>query len=149
MHRALILLSLLWTPLTAQSAELPAALQDQRQFVNMPDLPRALMRGDMIDHLAAFNEIFAHLAENNLDAAGEVAEQRMGQSTIGKHAQIARGQGPGRFMPDSMHQIGLSMHDAASEFAVVARTGDRAKTYAALSRLTSSCVACHVTYRTR
>jgi hypothetical protein len=130
-------------------AQPPAPPQDARQLVDMPDLPRSLMRSDMQDHLMALNEIIGYLAENKLDAAGETAEKRMGQSTMGKHAAIARGQGPGRFMPSTMQQMGWNMHDAASEFAKVAKSGDQAKSLAALQQLTSSCVACHMSFRTR
>lgn len=139
-------LSLTILPALAQP---PAPPQDARQLVNMPDLPRSLMRSDMQDHLAALNEIIGYLAENNLAAAGETAEKRMGQSSMGKHAYIARGQGAGRFMPDTMRQMGWNMHDAATEFAKVAKTGDQAKAMSALQQLTSSCVACHMSFRTR
>jgi cytochrome c556 len=130
-------------------AQPPAPPQDARQLVTMPDLPRSLMRSDMLDHLAALNEIIGYLAENNLAAAGETAEKRMGQSTMGKHAAIARGQGPGRFMPETMQQMGWNMHDSATEFAKVAKGGDQAKAFAALQQLTTSCVACHMSFRTR
>jgi hypothetical protein len=130
-------------------AQAPAPPQDHRQLVNMPDLPRSLMRADMQDHLVAMNEIIGYLAENKLADAAETAEKRMGQSAMGKHAAIARGQGPGRFMPDTMRQMGWNMHDAASEFAKVAKAGDQAKSLAALQQLTSSCVACHMSFRTR
>ena len=96
MHHALIFLALLLpTPLALaqQPAQPPAP--DHRQLVTMPELPRSLMRTDMQDHLVALNEIFGYLAENKLDAAGETAEKRLGQSAMGKHAVIARGQGPG------------------------------------------------------
>lgn len=130
-------------------AQPPVPPQDHRQLVNMPDLPRSLMRADMQDHLVAMNEIIGYLAENKLADAAETAEKRMGQSAMGKHAAIARGQGPGRFMPDTMRQMGWNMHDAASEFAKVAKAGDQAKSLAALQQLTSSCVACHMSFRTR
>jgi cytochrome c556 len=52
-------------------------------------------------------------------------------------------------MPQEMHGIGMAGHDAASEFAKVAATGDKAKALAALQGLTSTCVACHASYRTR
>lgn len=42
------------------------------------------------------NEFFGYLAENNLAAAAETAEKRLGQSAMGKHAVTARGQEPGR-----------------------------------------------------
>lgn len=130
-------------------AQQPVPTQDHRQLVNMPELPRALMRNDMLDHLAAINEILGYLAENQVTAAAEVAENRIGTKTMGKHAAVARGQGPGRFMPDTMRQMGWNMHDAADKFAKTAREGDSSKTLAALQQLTSSCVACHMSFRTR
>ena len=48
-----------------------------------------------------------------------------------------------------MHGIGMDGHQAASEFAAVARTGDRDKALALLPNLTSACVACHFSFRTR
>ncbi|MBU0593997.1 MAG: cytochrome c [Gammaproteobacteria bacterium] len=148
MRTVMLFVSLLLTATIAQAAP-PAPPLDFRQLVEMPDLPRSLMRADMQDHLVALNEIIGYLAENNLAAAGETAEKRMGQSTMGKHAAIARGQGPGRFMPETMQQMGWNMHDSATEFAKVAKSGDRAKAFASLQQLTSSCVACHMSFRTR
>jgi hypothetical protein len=135
--------------LAQQPLQPPPPAQDHRQLVTMPELPRSLMRTDMQDHLVALNEIFGYLAENNLDAAAETAEKRLGNSAMGKHAAVARGQGPGRFMPDAMRQMGWGMHAAASEFAEVAKGGDAAKTYTALQKVMASCVACHMAYRTR
>ncbi|MFA5241235.1 MAG: cytochrome c [Sulfuricella sp.] len=148
MRHLLLPFALLLAALPAQ-AQPPAPPQDTRQLVDMPDLPRSLMRADMQDHLMALNEIIGYLAENKLAAAAETAEQRMGQSSMGKHAYIARGQGPGRFMPSTMQQMGWNMHDAATEFAKVAKSGNKAKTMAALQQVTSSCVACHMSFRTR
>ena len=140
-------LFLLTPPMAAAEPDnVPA---DARQLVVMPDAARAIMRSDMLDHLAALNEITGYLAEKNLEAAAETAEQRIGNSAIGKHAAMARGQGPGRFMPDAMRQLGWGMHSAASEFALVVKQGDQASTYAALQKIMSSCVACHMSFRTR
>lgn len=148
MNYRILILSLLLPAAPALAAP-PAPPPDARLLVNMPEMPRSLMRIDMQDHLAALNEIIGLIAENKLDAAAEIAEKRIGQSTMGKHAAIARGQGPGRFMPDTMRQMGWNMHDAATEFATVAKGGDQAKSLAALQQLTSSCVACHMSFRTR
>ena len=120
---------------------------DHRQLVSMPDQARQLMRQDMIDHLAAFNEILGYLADNNLDAAADVAESRMGKSAMGKHR--ATGMGPGRFMPLEMRNIGWGMHESATEFSQIAKQGDLKSAYSALQRVTGSCVACHYSYRTR
>lgn len=147
--RHILLMLCLLLPASLTRAQPPAPPQDHRQLVNMPDLPRSLMRSDMQDHLMALNEIIGYLAENKLAAAAETAEKRMGQSSMGKHAYIARGQGPGRFMPDTMRQMGWNMHDAATEFARVAKEGDKNKALTALQQVTSSCVACHMSFRTR
>lgn len=120
---------------------------DPRQFVSMPEQSREFMRQDMLDHLLAFNEIISYLAENNLDAAADVAETRMGRSSMGKHR--ASGMGPGRFMPLEMRNLGWGMHDAATEFSKIAKQGDVKKAYSALQKVTSACVACHYSYRTR
>ncbi len=125
----------------------PASSNDARQFVEMPEQARALMRQDMLDHLAALNEIVSHLASNRLSSAAEVAETRMGKSSMGKHR--ATGMGPGRFMPLEMRKLGWGMHESATEFSQIAEKGDVTAAYAALGKITATCVACHYSYRTR
>ncbi len=129
------------------SAEKKPSDSDPRQLVSMPDQARQLMRQDMLDHLSALTEIIGYLAENNLDAAANTAETRMGKSTMGKHR--ASGMGPGRFMPLEMRNIGWGMHGSATEFAQIAKKGDLKNAYSALQKVTGSCVACHYAYRTR
>jgi hypothetical protein len=141
-----VLLALAAPWAAAQQPEVPP---DNRQLVKMPPLPAALMREDMLDHLLALNEILALMGENKLAEAGEAAEQRLGRSTMGRMMVKAKGMGPGRFMPPEMHAIGMSMHDAASEFAQLAKSGDRAKAQAALAGITGKCVACHAAFRIR
>ena len=120
---------------------------DPRQLISIPEESRELMRQDMLDHLSALNEIIGYLAANDLDAAADVAETRLGRSSMGKHS--GTGMGPGRFMPDEMRSLGWGMHDAASEFSQIAKQGDVKNTYSALQKVTSSCIACHYSYRTR
>ena len=57
----------------------------------------------MYDHLSALNEIIGLLAKNKIDAVADVAESRMGKSSMGKHR--ATDMGPGRFMPPEMRNI--------------------------------------------
>ena len=120
---------------------------DYRQFVTMPDQARTLMRQDMLAHLSSLSEIIGHLASNDLAAASEVAESRMGKSTMGKHR--ASGMGPGRFMLLEMRQIGWDMHESATKFSQIAKKGSATEAYAALQKVTASCIACHNSYRTR
>jgi len=118
---------------------------DPRQLVSMPDRARQFIQDDMLDNLSALNEILGHLANDNLDAAADVAETRMGKSSRGKHH--GTGMGAGRFMPFEMRKIGRSMHFAATDFAQVARQGDKKGAYAALQKVTTACVLCHYSYR--
>lgn len=141
-----LFLSLLSASALAAESAPPA---DARIAVEMPALQRALMREDMIDHLAALNEILVELGAGRLAAAADIAEQRMGVSSMGKHAKVAGGRGPGRFMPADMRAMGQGMHQAASEFARVARTGDREAALQALQPVLGGCVACHASYRLR
>jgi hypothetical protein len=123
--------------------------EDPRTVVDMPGLQRALIREEMLDHLAALNEILADLSANQLNAAADIAEQKLGLSSMGKHAARTAGQGPGRFMPEAMRSIGIGMHQAASEFAKVARGGNRDAAYQALQPVVGACVACHAGFRLR
>jgi hypothetical protein len=141
--------SILFCTASATFAQQGAAPEDARQLVEMPPLAQAILREEMLDNLGALNELIGLLAEDRLQEAGTLAEQRLGQSSMGRHAARARGQGPGRFMPASMHAIALAMHDAATELGKVAQTGDEAKALAALQKVSATCVACHAAYRTR
>ena len=130
-----------------ENSEQQTQVVDHRQLVEMPAQVQQLMREDMRDHLAAMSEIFGYLANNDFAVAAEVTEKRMGKSSMGKHR--GTGMGPGRFMPLAMRQIGWGMHEAASNFAEVAKSGDLNKSYAALQRVMASCTACHLSFRVR
>ena len=120
---------------------------DFRTLVEMPDKARQILHEDMLDHLAVLNEINRYLAENNLRSAAEVAETGMGRSLLAKYQdEDIR---PGRYMPREMRKIGWELHNAATEFAKAARKGNLQKTLQAYHRITSACVACHYSYRTR
>ena len=120
---------------------------DYRTLVEMPDKARQILQEDMLDHLAVLNEINRYLAENNLRSAAEVAETGMGRSLLAKYQdEDIR---PGRYMPQEMRKIGWELHNAATEFAKAAREGNLQKTLRAYHRITSACVACHYSYRTR
>jgi cytochrome c556 len=52
-------------------------------------------------------------------------------------------------MPKEMREIGWELHNAAAQFVTAARQGNLQKTLLAYQRITSACVACHYSYRTR
>ena len=126
-----------------------ALAQDARQLAPLPAAAQESLRQEMLDNMLAVNEVLALMAEGKVREAGEVAEARLGMSAMGKHRAKPFDARPGPHMPPAMHGIGMDGHKAVSEFATVAKTGDRDKALALLPNLTSACVGCHFSYRTR
>jgi len=126
-----------------------AGAEDTRQLVKLPAPAQESLRQEMLENLVTVNEVLALMAEGKTREAGEVAEAKLGMSAMGKHRSKPMDARPGPHMPPAMHGIGMDGHKAASEFATVAKTGDRDKALALLPNLTTACVACHFSYRTR
>ena len=126
---------------------LSAVAEDSRQHVEMPDPMREHMLGNMRDHLLALETITRQLANQQYDEAADVAEVRLGMSSMQAHG--AAHMAP--FMPKGMGAIGTEMHRAASHFSIAAQNaaieGGLSKAFAALSEVMSQCVACHSGYR--
>ena len=120
---------------------------DPRVMVRLPDMLRAHTLANMRDHLLALAEIQDQLARGAYDKASDIAEQRLGMSSLGLHGAHDVAQ----FMPQGMQAAGTAMHRSASQFAIVAKdasvTGDLKGSVAALARVTQTCVACHAAYR--
>lgn len=116
---------------------------ESRQYVKLPDMMQQHMMTNMRDHLKAINEILFSLSKNQMDKAADIAEQRLGMSSLGKHGAAHMG----KFMPVGMRQAGTNMHKAASRFALKAEEGELIPAYAMLAEVTSACVACHSAYR--
>lgn len=120
-----------------------------RKPVSFPPALKAETLANMRDHLLAIQEITAHLADKQFDAAAEVAETRLGLSSLQRHGAHEVAQ----YMPEGMRQLGHGMHQAASRFAVAAQeagaTGEIGPALRALSRVQASCVSCHAAYRLR
>jgi hypothetical protein len=120
---------------------------DVRQEVTFPPQLKQYTLSNMRDHLLALQEMQSALAQQAYDRAAEVAEQRLGMSSLGRHGahEVAK------FMPSGMQEAGSAMHRNASRFAIAARdvsaTGDLKPALAAMSEVTAACVACHSGYR--
>ncbi|MCC6658353.1 MAG: hypothetical protein IT512_09220 [Rhodocyclaceae bacterium] len=132
----------------AQAAKPPkAAPKDERQSVYFPKALREHTLANMRDHLLALQEIQEALAQQEHDKAADIAEQRLGMSSLALHGahDVAK------YMPKGMQEAGSAMHRHASRFAVAARdaaaTGDVRPALAALAATTAQCVACHAGYR--
>ena len=118
---------------------------DSRQLVELPEMMQQHMMSNMRDHLVALNEILKNMANGQMEQAAEVAESRLGMSSLESHGASHMA----KFMPEGMRQAGTSMHRAASRFARKIEEGDVLPAYGALSEVTSACVACHSGYRIR
>jgi hypothetical protein len=124
-----------------------AAAADTRVMVQFPEMLRTHTLANMRDHLLALGEIQDQLARGAYDKASDIAEQRLGMSSLGLHGahDVAK------FMPQGMQAAGTAMHRSASQFAIVAKdasvTGDLKGSLAALARVSQTCVACHAAYR--
>ncbi len=134
------------------TSQFGSASEDSRQMVKLPPMMQAHMLSNMRDHLLALNEILGELSEGNIDAASEIAEKRLGMSSMGLHgaAHLAK------FMPEEMRKLGTNMHHAASRFVIAARDAEldpgkqsQHKIYKALQKITANCNACHQGYRIR
>ena len=124
-----------------------ARAADPRVLVQFPKMLRTHTLANMRDHLLALAEIQDQLARGAYDKASDIAEQRLGMSSLGLHGahDVAK------FMPQGMQAAGTAMHRSASQFAIVAKdasvTGDLKGSVAALVRVSQTCVACHAAYR--
>ncbi len=125
---------------------------DERELVELPPMMQEHMLANMRDHLRALDEILGHLADGDVDAAGTVAENRLGMSSLDAHGASHIAQ----FMPEGMRAAGTEMHRAASRFVIAAQDAELApgkdaqhEIYRALQAVTSSCNACHQAYRIR
>ena len=138
----------LTTALLASCLSLATAhAADTRQLVSMPAPMHEHMLSNMRDHLTALAEIQSALAAGKYEQAAEVAEQRIGMSSLERHG--ASHMAP--YLPKAMQDIGTNMHRAASRFARAAQeagvANDPARALGALAELMQQCVACHASFK--
>jgi len=119
--------------------------EDSRELVQLPEKMQEHMLANMRDHLAAINEILLNMAGYEPDTAADIAENRLGMSSLKAHGA----EHMAAFMPEGMQESGDAMHRAASRFALKAQEGDAMAAYAVLGEVTAACVSCHSAYRIR
>lgn len=131
------------------SMNVAQAQPDGRQLVKLPAMMSQHMLANMRDHLTTLHAIQQALAAKDYGKAADLAEQRLGMSSLPRHG--AAHMAP--FMPQPMQAIGTAMHHAASQFSVIAKDsavdGNMARALGALSQVTAQCIACHSSYRIR
>jgi len=120
---------------------------DTRQLVQFPEPMRLHAIASMRDHLSTLQQINDALSKNEFERAANLAEQRLGMSSLEAHdaAHLAP------YMPADMQEIGTRMHRSASRFAIEAQnagvSNDQRPALAALGHVMQQCVACHAAYR--
>lgn len=117
--------------------------EDKRQKVEFPAMMKTHMLGNMRDHLNAINEILLNMGNGEMDKAADIAEQRLGMSSLDNHGASHMA----KMMPKGMRAAGTSMHKAASRFALKAQEGDALAAYKSLQEVTAACVTCHAGYK--
>ena len=131
------------------AAAWPANAGDARQPVKLPETMREHMLGNMRDHLRALQEIQAALARSDFAKAADIAETRLGMSSLEAHG--AAHMAP--YMPKPMQDTGTEMHRAASRFARTAQEasvkGELSPVFDSYSKILEQCVACHSGYRAK
>lgn len=153
------------------------ALAEERTIVNVPPEIREMFLEEMRTHLDNLNEITYALSAGDFSGAAYVAENKMGvghsireimmekgvpeheikafiQKMRKKHGDGEHpGQGMGRYMPAEFRELGRSFHQAAEDFAEVAKNvpekpdvEDYQRVFSALSEVVDMCSACHSAY---
>ena len=124
-----------------------AAVKDTREAVTFPEALKEHTLANMRDHLLALQEIQMALSQQAYDRAADVAETRLGMSSLALHGAHEVAQ----YMPKGMQEAGTAMHHGASRFGIASRdaaaTGDVKPALAALGEITGACVTCHMGYR--
>lgn len=145
----------------------PLAADDfpRREPVTLPPDVEAVFRAQMLTHVVSLNDILTALAAGEYEKAAEVVDGGMGIAR-GAGADLTGatqpggpagpGLGYGRHMPERFLELGSRFHQAANEFAAVARTlpaepsaGDHRDLLAALANVTTQCAACHDSFVVR
>jgi hypothetical protein len=88
------------------------------------------------------------LSEGSYDKAADIAEERLGMSSVEIHYE----KHVGKYMPTEMRLLGTRMHEAATSFAASARRAEATggadeRLFAALANVMEGCTACHRHYR--
>ena len=135
------------SPVFSQHDPHGAMRVDERWMVEFPAMMQDHLLSNMRDHLLAIGEIQEAMGLGNYDKASQIAEERLGQSSLKTHGAY----GNSKFMPRAMQELGNQMHRSASQFAIelqnASATGDVKPALLALSKTTQACVSCHAGFR--
>jgi hypothetical protein len=123
----------------------PCLTVREQQLVELPPHAKQSALADMQDRLAALRDIQASLSRRDLHGVADIAEKRLGQSSLPTNAIL----GGETKLPQEIRDIDKRMRDAASHLARLAQpaTANMEAALAALSDVMQACTACHARYR--
>ena len=127
-------------------------MQDSRQLIKVPKDIETKMLVNMRDHIVALDEIIGAVEAGEYEKAEEVAESRLGWSSLvrlGDQEVADHWAKPMQLMADEMYR-------SASNFVIVAQNAsveESKESYKtviqALGKMTSACRNCHEAFRVR
>lgn len=122
-----------------------AAADDPRTPVRLPSDLRADFLAEMRRHMDSLDDVIAAVAAADFKGAAKVAREELAAGS---------GKGFGRHLPIEFREIGLGMHRAAADFAMVADAvpspptdADWRKVIGSLQAISGHCRACHDAFR--
>ena len=127
-------------------------MEDTRTMVKLPSDIEKKMLVNMRDHIGALDDIIQAVQAGEYDEAQEVAESRLGWSSLVRQGD----QEVANHWAKPMQKMADQMYRSASDFVIVAQNAsveDSKESYqkvlSALGEITAACRGCHQTYRVR
>ncbi len=127
-------------------------MSDTRQLIKLPENIESKMLVNMRDHMAALDDIIAAVHAEQYDKAGDIAESRLGWSSL-----VRRGdQEVAKHWAAPMRKMADAMYRASSNFVIVAQNASVINTkesyrqvIGSIQKITIACRGCHGVFRVR
>jgi cytochrome c556 len=128
------------------------AAADARNAVEIPTDIRTTMLSNMRDHIGALDDILAAVDESRFDDAMEIAESRLGWSSL-----VRQGDGEvAKHWAKPMQKMADQMYRSATDFSIAAQNasmkegpGAAKQVIGALRKVTAACRACHEAFQVK
>ena len=113
---------------------------DSRISLNLSPMMKQHQLSNMRAHLDAVRQIILSIAEDDFDAASEIAGKQFGSNK--KMMKMCNS-----FENETFKSMGMAFHKSGDELAKTLKTGELKASLRALNTTMTSCVACHSSFR--
>lgn len=113
---------------------------DSRISLNLPPMMKQHQLANMRAHLNAVRQIILSIADDDFDAASDIAAKQLGSSK-------AMMKMCNNFENETFKSMGMAFHKSGDELAKTLKKGELQASLRALNTTMTSCVACHATFR--